>query len=436
MKNNLIKIASIAFVAFALTSCVKKEFDSPPSTNVDPDITANRTIAQIKTLADTTIKLISDNLIISGVINSDDRSGNIYKTIIFQDSTGGILINVDISNFYALFPTGRKIFVKCQGLYISKVHNAIQLGVLDSSGTQPALGRVPQSLIDAHILRGVWGQTVTPKVVPLASLFNYNAAYENMLVRFDSVEFIASDTGRTYANALSQSSASRTIQDCQGKQLEIYSSGYATFASALTPRGNGSVTAVYQVYNSYPQLVIRDLNDVNLTGYRCGEGPLLPGFNENFNNIVDGSDIQLSGWANIAVVGNRKWIGKTFGGNSYAQNTAYGSGLPAMESWLITPGLDLSILDTLTFQSAKAFFVSNQLSVWISTNFDGTNVSAATWTQLSCTLAGSPDANYAFVNSGIVPLTSFSGTGRIGFKYVGDGTTNTTTFQIDNVNVH
>src|SRR5437868_4598481 len=220
--SKLFSVAILAVLTLSLTSCVKKDFDSPPSTNVDPAITANRTIGQIKTLADTTIKLITDDLVISGIINSDDRSGNIYKTIIFQDTTAGILINVDMSNFYALFPTGRKIFVKCKGLYISKVHGGVQLGALDSSGTQPALGRVPQSLVDTYILRGVWGQTVTPKVVSVSSLANFNSAYENELVTFNNVEFIAADTSKDFANAPLQSSVTRTIEDCYGNQLEIY----------------------------------------------------------------------------------------------------------------------------------------------------------------------------------------------------------------------
>jgi hypothetical protein len=270
-KNKIRNILIIAFGVVSLSSCVKEDFDNPPSTNVDPDITANRTIAQLKSLAIVNqFVQITEDIVVSGIINADDKSGNIYKQIIFQDSTAGLLINVDLNSYYALYPKGRKIFVKCQGLHIAYDNGMIQLGVLDNSGTQPALGRIPQGLVDQHILRGVWNQTVTPKVVTLGNLANFNPAYENQLVTFSNVEFVPADTAETFANAPAQQSLARIIEDCCGHTAEIYTSGYATFASTLTPKGKGSLTCIYQVYNSSVQLVINDITDVNMTGTRCG----------------------------------------------------------------------------------------------------------------------------------------------------------------------
>jgi hypothetical protein len=438
----LLQVSFITIFTISISSCVDKDLDAPPSTNVDPEITANTSIKQLKALAPASgLSIITDDLVISGIINIDDRQGNVYKIMTFQDSTAGIAINVDIGSYYSLFPKGRKIFVKCKGLYIGKVNGTIQLGVLDNSGSSPDIGRIPALLIDTYILRGVWGLSVPVKNLIIDSLNPYKSAYENMLVGLDNVEFTASDTGKTYADIILQDSEARFIENCNGDSIEIYTSNFATFAGILTPRGKGSVTALYTAYNTTPELILNDVTDVNMPGLRCGQDTTtmtdtLTALNETFDGVTPNADILIPGWKNIAVTGNRNWIGKSFSGNYYAQNSAFGSGLPAMESWLITPRLNLSVADTLTFQSAMAFFVSNQLSVWISTNFDGTNVSTANWTQLSCTLANNSSGNYNFVNSGNVPLTAFSGTGVIGFKYVGDGTTNTTTFQIDNVIVH
>jgi hypothetical protein len=272
MKKNISKsILVVVFGVLALSSCVKDEFDNPPSTNTDPDITPNRTIAQLRALAvSNQFVQITDDIVVSGIINSDDKSGNIYKQIIFQDSTAGILVNVDLNSYYALYPKGRKIFVKCQGLYIAYDNGMIQLGVLDNSGAQPALGRIPQGLVDQHILRGAWGQTVTPKVVTLGNLATFNPAYENQLVTFNNVEFVASDTNQTYANAPAQQSLARIIEDCCGHTAEIYTSGFSTFAGTHTPTGKGSVTCIYQVYNSSVQLTLNDVTDVSMSGPRCG----------------------------------------------------------------------------------------------------------------------------------------------------------------------
>ncbi|MEP7167798.1 MAG: choice-of-anchor J domain-containing protein, partial [Bacteroidota bacterium] len=205
------------------------------------------------------------------------------------------------------------------------------------------------------------------------------------------------------------------------------------------------VVSVLQIYNSFGanaltdlQIKIRDLCDLDLTGLTCSQMPIgvLDYLSQDFETQTSNVDIGISGWLNTAVAGTRKWQGKYFSPNTYAQATAFGSGLSNMETWLITPRLNLSKADTLTFESAKAFWAHDGLTVWISTNFDGTNVSAATWSPLTCTLAGQFDADYTFVASGIIPLTTFTGTGYIGFKYTGNSTSQTTTYQLDNVIVH
>ncbi len=144
----------------------------------------------------------------------------------------------------------------------------------------------------------------------------------------------------------------------------------------------------------------------------------------------------MEGWANIAVKGTRLWRSKIFSGNVYAQATAHLDAAAEMESWLITPTITLDVAKKITFESAYAFFVHDGLTVWISSNFNGTNVAGATWQQLSPTLAMSSDAQHAFIPSGNIDLSGFSGPVRIGFKYVGSGPGGqTTTFRIDNVKV-
>ena len=363
-----------------------------------------------------------------------------------QDSTGGLSINIDQSNYYTTYKIGRRVFVKCYGLYIGEYAKLIQLGSgVDNTGS---LTRIASTLISKYLLPGSYYHYVTPRTIHIgditaANLDSYINTYQNTLIKIDTTEFAEQDT--TFADGPLKQDRNLTIKDCNGGSIIIRSSGYSNFATVKVPTGNGSTVAVLQIYNSSGanqlsdlQIKIRDLTDLTLTGLRCDQMPVpvLDALNEDFESQASNVDIGLSGWKNIAVDGNRKWQGKYFAPNTYAQATAFGSGLPNMETWLITPHLNLSIADTLTFESAQAFWAHDGLTVWISTNFDGTNVSAATWTQLPCTLAGSSNANYVFVSSGIVPLTSFSGVGYIGFKYVGNSTSQTTTYQIDNVIVH
>jgi hypothetical protein len=87
-----------------------------------------------------------------------------------------------------------------------------------------------------------------------------------------------------------------------------------------------------------------------------------------------------------------------------------------------------------TFESATAYWEHDGLTVYISTDFNGSNISGATWEELSCNLAGEDDENYDWVDSGIIDLSGYSGTGYVAFKYYGNGNTGlTTSYLIDNV---
>jgi hypothetical protein len=440
------KIISYSFVALlfaSLSSCVKKDFDVPPTGGSDPVMTGTyTTIAALKALyTGTPIKITSDAYI-SGVVIADDQSGNFYKELVLQDSTGGISIDVDQSNYWTTYKIGRRVYVKCNGLTLGPYASLLQLGAgVDNTGS---ILRIASTLIGQYVLPGSYYHYVTPKTIHISDITLANLdSYLNTLVKIDTAEFAEQDT--TFADGPTKTDRSLDIKDCNGKSLVIRSSGYANFATTKVPTGNGSIVAVVQIYNSSGanaltdlQIKIRDLTDLNMTGYRCGSAPvgILDSLNEDFETQSNNIDIAANGWVNAAVAGNRKWHGKYFSPNTYAEATAYGSGLSYMETWLITPRLNLSKADTLTFESSQSYWVHDGLSVWISTNFDGTNVSAATWTQLPCTLAGSADANYVFVPSGTIPLTAFTGVGYIGFKYTGSDPAQNTNYQIDNVIVH
>src|SRR5690349_9147375 len=93
-KNNAVAgfFATILLLAVSFIACVKTEFDEPPTGGDGKDIPTNTTIADLKTRHEVNggYDLITEDLVIGGVVTIDDRTGNYYKTIVIQDSTGGI----------------------------------------------------------------------------------------------------------------------------------------------------------------------------------------------------------------------------------------------------------------------------------------------------------------------------------------------------------
>jgi hypothetical protein len=258
---------TLFLILFTLNSCVKNEFDAPQTNNADPDIAVSLTIAEIQAMATGTVPLlISTNEVIAGVVTADDFSGNFYKEMVIQDSTGAISILLDQSNFNSFYPIGRRVFIKCQELYIADDGDGnFQIGI-ESAGS---IGRIPSGLVSRYIVGGQWGIPVEPKDVTLATLGTVSS---QILVKIHDVQFNAADTSQPYANAATQQSMNRIVEDCSNNQVDLYSSGYAFFAGALTPPGKGTITAISKIYSGSPELLIRNQNDVVMDGPRCGSG--------------------------------------------------------------------------------------------------------------------------------------------------------------------
>jgi hypothetical protein len=309
MKKFILSALLLATITTAfLTSCVKQKFDSPPdSSSFDPNLPVNSTIEAVKNLYQGTPTRIDSNFVVSGIVTADDRSGSFYKQIIIQDSTSGIVILLGRTGLYADYPIGRKVYVKCKGLFIGAYGGFVQLGYTpDVSGS---LSDIPAALIDDHIVKANTGNTVVPRVVSVNDLKTFTTTsikWLGTLIIVDSTQFLESQVGEPYAQAPTVASGTdRTIEDCVGKNIVIRMSGYSLFRDVKIPAGRGPVTAIYSRYNSTAQLLIRDTTDIKMYGPRCGGVVILPGVRVTIDSIrrmFTGTGVRLGNYEIKGVV--------------------------------------------------------------------------------------------------------------------------------------
>jgi hypothetical protein len=632
----------LAAMAFSFHACVDQDFDEPPRDGEDPNLTANTTISQVKALYNgISITEITDDIIIEGIVTADDQSGNFYKKIVMEDASGGMEILLDFTEVYNDYPVGRRIFIKCKGLFLDNYNDVVQLGgyVYDSGGS-PRLGGIPLGTANDFIFPGMRNQTVP---LTMTNIGDLTLGDISRLVQLDNVEFISGETGVTYADNVNFFSVNRNVTDCANNTLIVRTSGYADFAGQLTPGGNGSITGIVGAFGGDLQLYIRDLNDVDMTADRCtggggstgnetqvnigdirstfnggglsvpanskivgtvisdrvngningqnvvvqdatggvlvrfdadhglnlndeveivvsnqelseyngllqvnnvpaanatvtGTGGITPAimtiadvmadfdnlestlvrienaslsggttyagaltlddgtnsitvytaggasfagataptsgqtvamtaivgdFNgpqlairnlddvtadggnpmtcqvdENFQGGTDFDPVQPTGWTNTAEVGTEQWIYKSFSGDVFAEMRSYQAVSPENVAWLVTPAIDLSTEQIMTFESEMAFWAHDGLTVWIANDFAG-DVTDATWVPVTATLAGQANANYEAVPSGDINLYDYftSGTAHVAFRYEGTSAANTTTYRIDDLRI-
>jgi hypothetical protein len=421
----------LVFIAGLFSSCIQENFDNPPSNGVDPDMTATITIAQLKSLYTGVALELDDSMIISGIVVADDKSGNLYKSIIIDDGTAGILIRLENNGLFGAYPVGRRLFIKLGGLWMGDYGGLIQLGGQLSAGTTNEVDVIPAGLFDTYIFKGTINNPVVPLDVDIPSL---NDSYQNRLIRLQNVQFIYADTGKTFADVILQQTVNLNLTDCNGNQLLVRTSGYADFAGQIVPGGNGEFVCIYGIFNSDQQLTVRHPADLKLTGARCGD-PII------YKDFEDGA-VTSGGWTVQQPIGpSVTWSVNTTGatfGNVYGQCKNYLPPNVACETWLISPSMDLtsfasSIQNPIFSMESACNYTGADIAVYYSTDYVSGLPATGTWNPLPVAISA---GSWAWTNSGNIDLSTYT-TGNnvhIGIKYTGTNSDGKT-WEIDEIKV-
>jgi hypothetical protein len=408
-------ITGLAAIAGLLSfNGCKREFDNPPE-KIVPEGTV-MDIKTLKSLYNNAIVRFTEDKSIYGIVTADEKGGNFYKQIYVQDSTGAILLNLLSSGGVY---RGDSVRLALKGARLIYSNGMYQLDSMN---------------VDNNIFKQAAGKTVTPKTVTLNDLQSVPEKLKGVLVKVNNVQFSCSDVGSTYADAVTFSTANKTIEDCNGKSLIMRTSGYASFASTAVKKGNGSLTGIIAVYNTTPQLYIRDLNDVLISDNnndRCA------GTSCNFYLKKDFEDQSTTSgaWVNVNVTGSTNWTTNSQGavyGSYYAQCSNYNpSGpRPAAETWLISPSVNLSAATNPVFSFEHATNYSGPaMEVYISLDYVSGPPSSASWTPLSYT----PSSGGFAWQSNVINISTYKSSNvHVAFKYSGT-TSQGATWEIDDI---
>ncbi|MEP7236235.1 MAG: DUF5689 domain-containing protein [Ferruginibacter sp.] len=464
--NKILKLTTaVILVLTAVTfSACKKNFDNPPGA-ADPAIVANTSVKDLKAMHTSSgaYNIITTDIVISGVVVADDKSGNFYKQLYIEDSTGGLQVLLDANSLYGSYPVGRRIFIKCNGLCISDYNGTMELGVKATVAGSPSLEGIPANLVSQYVIGGSLNNPVVPHVVTLAQLTtNMQDRYLGTLIQLDDYAF--TNLSATYSDTSAyKSTVNLDIKNCSNQTIIVRTSAYSNFAAKKVAQGRGSIYAIYTTFGSTKQLIIRDTADVKFTNpYACAlpAGTL---FNEDFESLTTPTTfpytiIGLPGWNNSAQAASELWTARTFSSNKYAYMSGFGTNAAAVTTWLVTPGIALTgTTKTLTFKTIQGFILTTTpggtnveaaLKVLVSTNYTGTGnpyAAGVVWTDLTAQAILSPGSTTStfpssFTNSGNINLNAYSGTIYVAFRYegadpAGTASDKTSAWEVDDVKV-
>ena len=260
----------VVITLFNLSGCLKDDFDNPP-TNI-PEIKDEQIITFDQLLEKLTpgkITNIQEDKYLEALVAADDQSGNIFKILVLKDMRGekGLSMSIDENELHALYPVGQVVYVHLKDLAIGNFEGLPTLGV--NSGN--TVGRIPASLVRSLLIKSGRTAPVEPLKIKFSEL---NSSHYSRLIQLEGMQFETATATTTYADATADPplSVNHNLTDCDENKIILRNSGFASFAGQTVPQGNGSIIAVYSYYRSAPQLLIRNVTDINFDQERCGGG--------------------------------------------------------------------------------------------------------------------------------------------------------------------
>ncbi|MFG4000853.1 DUF5689 domain-containing protein [Flavobacterium aquidurense] len=445
MKNKLL-LSFFTFLLLLFYGC-NNEVDIPKLACTQPDLTVNQTVQKVKDLSGSVPKQYSYNDIIEAYVVSSDEGGNFFKTISFQtlatDKTPatGFSIPVDVSNTYIDFRVGNKVYIKLKNQFTDLYFGGLRIGSLYvSNAGDPTIGRVSQNdyktVLNASCT--VIDESQLVKSVSIEEALDDDKL--NTLVELTDVQFTEEAVGRHYFEESNNvgGSTNWNLRDKTGNQIIFRTSSYASFADQIVPEGSGKVRGILTKFGSDYQMMIRSEKDLVMNGKRT-----VPFFAEDFQSVKNNVNFTLPGWSNIVEKATKLWKSMLYAGNGYAEFNTTSTTAAENVAWLVTPKINMNGYKNavLSFRSAqhdlKVDSPLNSLEVYISNNFDGSNVTKAKWTKLSANFASLSTPTRQFVSSGGIDLSAYSGNIHIAFKYIGSGKDKTLNgaFMVDDVKI-
>ncbi|MCC4228837.1 DUF5689 domain-containing protein [Zunongwangia profunda] len=447
----------VIFLILVLISCVETDdYNIPETTLLQKKVHIEGTQISLRAVKNSynedtgVIYTFSGDQYFEAYVVSSDRAGNFYKELILQDQPenpeAGIQILIDENAIYQRYNFGRKVFVKLNGLSISKNNGLIQLGKQNRGNLDP----IVSSEIDEHLIRS----EIVEEIIPLQiNIGDFSSDLLSTYVQLNHIQFnrnLFSPSNSTFAaEVFDQYDGLRQIEECGSDDTALLStSTYADFKWLSLPANSGTILGILgrDFYDDFYIIQVNSADDLLFDSNRCDpeffkcgtnttEGKTIL-FEENFAEITNENKLDPLGWINLNVNGGeQRFVDATSNGNRTIRISAYNTGEIPLEAWLIMPPIDLSQTqnEVLSFDIRASYDNGTILQVYVSEDFSG-DPEHANWKLLEANIPMGPSNRAAvhFSNSK-VDLSCFSTQVYIGFRYQGRDPSRTTTYDIDNI---
>ncbi|MDR0228965.1 MAG: DUF5689 domain-containing protein [Flavobacteriaceae bacterium] len=309
MKTIFKSILYVSLTSLILTGCAKNDdFTTPNMENCkEPEIKANKTIADYYAQATKELKVVTNDDIISGVLVSSDLGGNFYRDLylVSEDGTQSMRVKVNKGGTYGDYNVGRVLHIKMKGLFYQVDNGVLTIGQQGDKGFTGAI-----NAINKHVFRScttVGGNAFEEKYNNKVTLKEaVSDKYLGKLVTISDVQFKEKFWNKTFYdkdNIVSPTNNATNVEieskqkDVNNKVIFRVAAQAAGFVNEKVPAKSGTMTGVMTKYIDDFQFVPRTMADLNLKQDPfTGDGTIDPGgeivVEPGKFNVFPGSDFE------------------------------------------------------------------------------------------------------------------------------------------------
>lgn len=235
-----LRVLLLGAILLGGVSCGYDDHQAPPLSLADEQ--SNCFIGHLHHLVE--MGPFGQEVTICGRVTANDHSGNFFRSIVVEDSTGAVELRLDSYELSSLYPVGSTVVADLSGLAANYYDGVLQVGRCryewDDYSVEPVATR-REIARRVRVARGV--EELWPEVVSVADL---KGEMCGRLVRVEDLRCAEeqSEERLEWGESNYGSSCDRLFVTTQGDSLLVRTSIYADFASAFVPEREVAITGV------------------------------------------------------------------------------------------------------------------------------------------------------------------------------------------------
>lgn len=237
----ILRVLSIIICSLILLcGCSKSNYSAEQQSN-------EVSIAYLKSICTGDHCRIVNDYVVRGVVVATDWLGELQKSVVVVDDSGGLEIAIDSRNISAHLPIYSEVSIFCNGLMLARVGGKIELGAPPTEDF--LLDNISEDMLGRYIrVTGVCNDFVPPT----KRFVDISAGDVSNIVRFDNVRICDEEQGLLWCDVEEGKAVTtyRTLIDGEGNRFAVRILSTCHYAKDKIPTKEISVVGVIDYSNN------------------------------------------------------------------------------------------------------------------------------------------------------------------------------------------